>query len=542
MNSDGAKPRRRRTYHFACRGKNHRRYVVAPGAKLEAVLGELESQFAARRHAAAPHRRAFLDTFDRRLAKKGLTLSALATEDHVRLVLEGAGEPPPRAVTTGLPAFATDLPAGPIRQRLEALIDSRRLLVLVKISGRTQAIDILDDLGKTIGRLTVERLAASGPDGKKTTGRMATALELETTRGFESAMDPVLNFIEARHGVSRTTSSVIDDALRAIGNSGDPPPSGKHYGLRADMRASEAARKILLHLLDVMAANESGVRDNLDPEFLHDFRVALRRMQSALAQIKDVFSPDRVRHFRTEFKWLRNLTNPVRDLDVQLLHIRQAFLNSGKFSQRELEPLLDHLSARVRIHRERMTAALDSDRYRTLVNEWRKFLETPAGRAAEGKNAGRDISGVAGECIECARTRVLRDARIITDETPAKKLHRLRIECKKLRYLLEFFSELFDPVPVKKLTRSLKRLQDHLGEFQDLQVQRDCLTRTAHEMGGQGDVPVDTVLVLGQMTRELELRQHELRKRLRRKFNRFRRNAERYRLNVRAGHDGQTGK
>ena len=188
-----------------------------------------------------------------------------------------------------------------------------------------------------------------------------------------------------------------------------------------------------------------------------------------------------------------------------------------------------------------MTEALDSDRYRILMKEWRKFLEGPLDSGPDPENVDRDVSDVAGESIESARTRALRHARGINDETPAKKLHRLRIDCKKLRYLLEFFSELFDPVLMKNFTRSLKRLQDYLGDFQDLQVQRECLERTAYELGKQEQVPVGTILVLGQMMRELELRQDKVRKQFHRKYSRFHEDAKKNRFDARPPSDGETG-
>ena len=74
-----------------------------------------------------------------------------------------------------------------------------------------------------------------------------------------------------------------------------------------------------------MQRNEPGVRADIDSEFLHDYRVAVRRTRSALSQIKDVLPEDKVEHFKTEFGWLGQMTGPTRDLDVYLLqfeHLR----------------------------------------------------------------------------------------------------------------------------------------------------------------------------------------------------------------------------
>ena len=64
------------------------------------------------------------------------------------------------------------------------------------------------------------------------------------------------------------------------------------------------------------------MREQLDTEFLHDFRVALRRTRSLLGQIRDVFPAAAVEHFSSEFSWIGRLTGPPRDLDVLLLALR----------------------------------------------------------------------------------------------------------------------------------------------------------------------------------------------------------------------------
>ena len=68
-----------------------------------------------------------------------------------------------------------------------------------------------------------------------------------------------------------------------------------------------------------MRQNEAGIRADWDTEFLHDFRVAIRRTRSALSQIKGVLPVDAVEHFKDAFRELGRSTNRLRDLDVYLL-------------------------------------------------------------------------------------------------------------------------------------------------------------------------------------------------------------------------------
>ncbi|MCL4244402.1 MAG: CHAD domain-containing protein, partial [Candidatus Dadabacteria bacterium] len=63
----------------------------------------------------------------------------------------------------------------------------------------------------------------------------------------------------------------------------------------------------------------------------------------------------------------------------------------------------------------------------------------------------------------------------ITDDSPDSDLHALRIECKKLRYYLEFFESLFPGEEAKRAIKQLKSLQDNLGDFNDLHVQQGSI-------------------------------------------------------------------
>ena len=103
--------------------------------------------------------------------------------------------------------------------------------------------------------------------------------------------------------------------------------------LEADMRADASLRKILRVLFATMEINEQGTIDDLDTEFLHDFRIAVRRTRSALNQVKSVFPEHSRTRFAKHFAWLGDITTPTRDLDVAMdfeaLKARGAVLGSG---------------------------------------------------------------------------------------------------------------------------------------------------------------------------------------------------------------------
>ena len=91
--------------------------------------------------------------------------------------------------------------------------------------------------------------------------------------------------------------------------------------IEPDQRSDTAVRHILIHLLDTLQANIDAVLEDLDPEPLHDLRVAARRTRSALSAFKSVLPNAVVAEFVLGFKWLGSVTGPCRDLDVHLIEI-----------------------------------------------------------------------------------------------------------------------------------------------------------------------------------------------------------------------------
>jgi CHAD domain-containing protein len=168
-----------------------------------------------------------------------------------------------------------------------------------------------------------------------------------------------------------------------------------------------------------------------------------------------------------------------------------------------------------------LKAALSCKRYRKLVHDWREFLTGNIAGEPPRAKARRLVADVASERIWQAYRRVHRHGRKIDSSTPAEALHRLRIDCKKLRYLLEFFYHLYVEDDIKPLLKSLKRLQDNLGDFNDLEVQQRTLQQFAHQMEEEELASVDCLLAMGRLLDHLLHRQASERQRFTGCFRRF---------------------
>jgi CHAD domain-containing protein len=238
-------------------------------------------------------------------------------------------------------------------------------------------------------------------------------------------------------------------------------PSKFELQLDPGLSTGQAIKQIHLVLLQSMCSNEEGIRTNLDPEFLHDFRVTIRRTRAALTQIKYIYPDDITVHIRGELAWLGQKTGPLRDLDVFLLRIEYFKTHLPKSMQQVLDPFYQFLHANQQVEHRRLLHTLESARYR------------------------------------------------------------LRIECKKLRYFLKFFHSLYKPSEMKRPTRALKRLQDDLGDFNDYEVQQDKLKFFGADMKQQRLVPVETLMAISHLVDTLRHGQARERVRFQKCFAEF---------------------
>jgi CHAD domain-containing protein len=272
------------------------------------------------------------------------------------------------------------------------------------------------------------------------------------------------------------------------------------------MPARRAVTEVLLQLADTLQANVPGAVRDTDTEFLHDLRVAVRRTRSALKLCGDVLTTGTQQRYAGEFKWLGDITTPVRDLDVYLLGYDESAGGLLAATAAELAPFHAHLRRQRETERAALVRVLRSRRFAGLIAAWRSDL---AGQAAPRR---RPAAGqLAADRIHRAHRRVLGPGSRIGPGSPPESLHDLRKRCKELRYLLEFFASLHDPAIHRQAVRDLKGLQDCLGEYQDCQVQLHELRMFASQMRTDRQVPATALLAMGELAGQIAEREQEAR-------------------------------
>src|SRR5262245_27122486 len=299
-------------------------YTVDEAELPEGIAQSLQALVPVRTRPFGRHRVVLLDTFDGRSAAAGGRLTARAGNGDTQLEWQPHDRQVRLEVSVKTPVdFTWDLPCGPLRDSLEPVIDVRRLLSQVEVEIHGRMLDVLDDDRKTVARIRIEVGRARTPGRASPWQRIPTLVTLTALRGYDAAYERLLRIIESRPGLKRSIGGLQGIALQSLGVSPPRDVSRFDVALVPSVRADAGARQIYHALFDIMVANEPGMRADLDTEFLHDYRVSLRRTRSLLGQIKNVFPTDMVARFRTEFKCLAQATGAKRDLDVLLLSLRR---------------------------------------------------------------------------------------------------------------------------------------------------------------------------------------------------------------------------
>jgi CHAD domain-containing protein len=432
-------------------------YVAETPLTLEALASALDGAFAVRSVGAGTRELTFYDTFDGLLYAAGIELALAEGE--------------------AIPAAAREAAEG------------RALLALARVRIASETVAVLDELDKTVARL--ELLA---PDG------LTPRVTLTGLRGYERERAEVA----AALALAAAPQSLRDEAILAAGGRPEGISAKVRVALDPAERADAATARVLGALWEVIEANLPGTLADTDVEFLHDYRVSVRKTRSVLKELTEVFPPATLAYWRGEFRWLQQITGDTRDLDVAVSDFDALAGLVGAEDQAALVPLASVLANRRAAARRVMVRELRSERAHALARDWAGFmagltdfpvLDRPAAAAT--------INTVAGVRIATVYRRMVKLGEAIDAESPAEDYHELRKHGKELRYLLELFGvPLHDAEVVKPMVKALKDLQDVLGRHQDREVQATMVRGLADEVSGLPGGPA-ALVAMGALVRAL---------------------------------------
>lgn len=239
--------------------------------------------------------------------------------------------------------------------------------------------------------------------------------------------------------------------------------------LTPDMSVPGAFRIIADGCLRQFRLNEMLLECGGGEEAVHQARVALRRLRSALWVFKAILEDDAFGHMKDELKWLSGALGDVRDLDVLIRRCQDETLRKVLADARETAF-------------RAATASLESPRARALMLDFADWLACGAwhGLVSTREIREQPVSDFAAGALDRLRRKVKKGGRDLVDLDAAAR-HEVRKDAKKLRYTAEFFGSLFDRKRQKRrhgrFLAALEPLQDELGALNDAAAMPELLAR-----------------------------------------------------------------
>ena len=273
-------------------------------------------------------------------------------------------------------------------------------------------------------------------------------------------------------------SARVGQALAVVAKAPPAATKAERIELAKNASVDDAVAVVFAACLRHWTANEAAALSGLDPEGVHEMRVALRRMRAALSDFREIIPVAQVTWLKRETKWLITSLGTARDWDVFLSE-----LLAPVEAARPGDAGLAKLRMAAETEREkgytRARRAIRSPRYSALLARMRRWLSAKSWRQGSNrtrKSLDEPAVKLAGRLLTKRHKAVLKLGRDFK-KLSAQERHQLRIALKKLRYTAEFFRSLYQKKREKAYFHALAQLQNSLGHMNDIVVADHLLER-----------------------------------------------------------------
>ena len=317
---------------------------------------------------------------------------------------------------------------------------------------------------------------------RRTLSRGAVAeIELELKSGDRSELFALARQISAIVPAEISVKSKSERGYELIDGVKNRAVMAQDPGLLPSATITEAFQIICNECLHQLISNKSGVRAHVS-EALHQVRVALRRFDAAIKLFGKILNEQKATKVGGELKWIGDELAGARELDVFITDILLPLR-----TKHPKERIVVKVDRACILQREaayaRANAALASQRFRTFLIDVAEWIET----GSQQQKAGLRLKGEPSAKDRVSRTlskiwSKMTPGRHI-DELDLRRLHKLRLRAKRMRYTIELTRGLHEANPrrVERLLKQLGKLQSALGQLNDLASARTILHRIAVE-------------------------------------------------------------
>ena len=447
----------------------------------------------------------YLDTFDWSLLKNKYALryrlengSAMYTLKGVGSIDHGVATRTENEIALAKPIdVPTVIAEKELRKRVDEMIFPRKLIEQIQVRTDRHHYRVVSPEGALIDlAFDTSSFSLRGLHEPRRAKKLHE-MEAEIIKGPVKTLSTLSRLLSRKFKYASSTASKLEVAmerLKVVLPSKKPP---ERLMVRLDDRLDLAVRKILTHQFQWFREQLPGVRRDVDSEFVHQARVATRRMRSVLRLFRDAMPDRSAAYLAGELKWLGGQFGAVRDVDVFLLNLvrlKEKIERLPGKKKRAFENLIEK-------HRhglfERLREALESPRYRALDRRFLQFLEKPLSSSPRAPLAAKTVREVAPVLISEKLDAVIQQGHTVLAEPKLKEFHRLRIRMKRLRYACEFMAPAYDGALDAFIERTVE-IQDCLGELQDTVFTRGFIDSLSDDWKGKVVDP-ELFFILGEI-------------------------------------------
>ena len=246
---------------------------------------------------------------------------------------------------------------------------------------------------------------------------------------------------------------------------------------------ADAFQRIIVDCRDHVVTHAAPVLDHADVEGIHQMRVGIRRLDTAMTAFKKAVLWPSDQPLRSELSWLRRTLGEARDADVFALEtlpeIRRTVDLNG-----EIEDITHTVEELRETRRAAAIAALRSDRFDRMNDALDEWIAASAWRNPRGRRRQKELARPVAKLSRRALDRLEKKAWLrgydLRKLSPDQR-HKTRLRLKKLRYAAESFKSLYDPAEAQRYLRGLKKVQDQLGAMNDAETAKSILAQATRD-------------------------------------------------------------
>ena len=421
----------------------------------------------------------YYDTPTLSMARSGVTLRART------------GEPGP-IWTLKLPAAADgsalsrheylfDEPPGPVplaaRQTARAYIRSQSLDPVVQLQTHRSQFPLQLD-GEVVATVCDDVVVSNGGSGPVTSFR-EIEVEFVSGRANRKVVEAIRSCL--RVAGCRDDEAPIPKAVRALGPRAFEPPDVAITPIHKRASTGMFVRHVFAQGVTPLITRHAGVWIGEDPEELHQFRVAARRLRSDLRTFAPLLDRGSTTWLRDELGWLGSEVGMGRDTDVMGARLRSRMATLPVDDSASVGRLLQRLVDTAVDARRHVVGALSSDRYVALLDALVDATREPRFVGQPPGMAERAAKPIIIDLVDKPWRRLSRSVDALRPDSPDAAFHQVRIRAKRARYAAEAVAPLYGS-EARRFAKRLADVQSVLGDHQDTTVAEAWLRQTAKAM------------------------------------------------------------